>query len=74
MKRDDLYYEQFSGVPFTGGVTRNQQGLFNNGKAEGAWVCYWFNGQLNGKGNYKNGKNYGVRVICWSNGQCHVRH
>jgi hypothetical protein len=47
MKRDGLYYEQFIDVPYTGEVTRDQQGLFKNDKAEGAWFFYWVNGQLN---------------------------
>jgi hypothetical protein len=47
MKRNGLYYEQFTNIPYTGEVTRDQQGLFKNGKADVAWVCYWVNGQLN---------------------------
>jgi antitoxin component YwqK of YwqJK toxin-antitoxin module len=74
VKRDGLYYEKFTDVPFTGEVTRAQKGLFNSGKAKGAWVWYWGNGQLNGKGNYKNSKKDSVWVICQSNGQCHIRH
>jgi hypothetical protein len=74
VKRDILYDVKFTDVPFTGEVTRDQKGLFKSGKAEGAWVWFWDNGQLNGKGNYKNGKKDGVWGICRSNGQCHVRH
>jgi antitoxin component YwqK of YwqJK toxin-antitoxin module len=69
VERDGIYYEQFTDVPFTGEVTRYQQGSFKSGKAEGAWVWYWDNGQLNGKGNYKNGKKDGMWVIYRSNGQ-----
>ena len=34
-----------------------------HGKIEGAWVYYYFDGQLSSKGNYKNGKREGAWVF-----------
>ena len=62
VKRDGLYYEKFTDVPYTGDVTGDEQGSFKNGKREGAWVSYWENGQLRRKGNYKNGNKDGAWV------------
>ena len=56
VKRDGIYYKKFSQVPFTGMVTGKSQGSFKNGKREGDWVEYWYNGQLFYKGTYKDGK------------------
>ena len=59
VKRDGLYYEKFSDVPFSGKVTGLHKGSIKNGKKEGAWVGYRDDGQLSYKGNYKNGKEDG---------------
>tara|TARA_B110000285_G_C15076312_1_gene590946 strand:+ start:1095 stop:1580 length:486 start_codon:yes stop_codon:yes gene_type:complete len=70
VKRDGIYYPQFSDVPFTGKVTGKSQGSFKNGKKEGDWVSYSDNGQLEAKGNYKNGRQEGDWTGYWSmNGQ-----
>ena len=75
VKRDDLYYEKFTDVPYTGKVTVDEQvkhmdveGVFKNGKAEGAWIEYWL-GQLWRKGNFKNGKEDGAWVYYHDDGQ-----
>ena len=75
VERDGLYYEKFTDVPYTGKVTvdeqgkpRDVEGVFKNGKAEGAWVEYWI-GQLWRKGNFKNGKEDGAWVYYNDNGQ-----
>ena len=62
VERNDLYYEKFTNVPFTGKVTGNSQGSFKNGKRYGAWVWYYGNGQLSYIGNYKNGIKEGAWV------------
>jgi antitoxin component YwqK of YwqJK toxin-antitoxin module len=62
VKRDGLYYEQFSDTPFTGEFIRYRangqlykKGSYKDGKKEGEWVEYYDNGQLFEKGNFKNG-------------------
>ena len=62
VERNDLYYEKFTDVPFSGKVTGEYQGSLKNGKWDGAVVSYWENGQLESKGNFKNGKRDGVWV------------
>lgn len=69
VKRDDLYYEKFTDVPYTGKVTGSEQGAFKGGKKEGAWIEYYENGQLKEKRNYKSGKRDGVWVFYSENGQ-----
>jgi hypothetical protein len=57
VKRDGLYYKQFTDVPFTGKITgKKTQGTIRNGKKDGPWVSYYDNGQLWFKGVYKDGK------------------
>ena len=58
VKRDGLYYEKSSDVPFTGKTTGDEQGTFKNGKKHGHWFV-WDNGQLDTAGTYKNGKREG---------------
>ena len=60
VKRDGLYYEQFTDVPFTGKVTGQEQGSFKDGRKHGRWVSYYDNGQVWMKGTYKNGKREGT--------------
>jgi hypothetical protein len=70
VERDGLYYPQFSDVPFTGEVTGSQtQGSFKNGKKDGDWVRYHYNGQLRDKGNYNKGSKEGLWVVYFQNGQ-----
>ena len=67
--RNDLYYEKFTNVPFSGEVTGQEQGSFKNGKRDGAWVFYHQNGQLWYEGNYKNGKEEGAFISYSEYGQ-----
>ena len=67
--RNDLYYEKFTDIPFSGKVTGVQQGSIKNGKFDGAWVKYHKNGQLFFKANYKNGRAEGAWVYYRKNGQ-----
>ena len=50
VKRDGLYYKKFNDDPYSGKVTGTEQGTLKNGKWEGAYVRYWYNGQLRKKG------------------------
>lgn len=71
-KRDGVYYQKSSEVPFTGRVTGQSQGLIKNGKRHGFWEifndphaickdeprpCF---GTLFSSGRYENGKADGV--------------
>ena len=69
VERNDLYYEKFTDIPFSGKVTGVQQGSIKNGKFDGAWVKYHKNGQLFFKANYKNGKAEGAWFSYSDNGQ-----
>jgi len=69
VERGGIHYKKFSDVPFTGKVTGNTQGSFKDGKEDGPWVDYWFNGQLFYKGTYKDDKKVGPWVDYWDNGQ-----
>ena len=69
VERNDLYYEKFTNVPFSGIVTGHEQGSFKNGEKVGDWVGYHENGQLSHEGNYKNGKKVGDWVSYHENGQ-----
>ena len=41
VKRDDLYYENFTDVPFSGEIDEGlERGELEDGKQEGPWVEY----------------------------------
>jgi len=44
-------------------------GTYENGKREGNFVWYYFNGKVNGKEFYRNGKQEGEETYYFSNGQ-----
>ena len=69
VRRNGLYYQKFTDVPFTGEVEGKWKGSIKNGLKEGTWVTYYDNGQLWGKGDYKNGDEEGTWVEYWKNGQ-----
>jgi antitoxin component YwqK of YwqJK toxin-antitoxin module len=70
VKRDGLYYRQFTDTPFTGKITEKKiQGTFRDGKRDGPWVYYHDNGPLRAKGTYKNGRRDGPWVTYHKNGQ-----
>ena len=70
IKRDGLYYEKFTDVPFSGEIDEGPvRGELKDGKREGPWVYYYDNGQLDNKGVYENGRKEGPWVSYWSNGQ-----
>jgi antitoxin component YwqK of YwqJK toxin-antitoxin module len=70
-RKDGLYYKKYAKVPFTGtmkvfhAVDPDDQHRLNdqlwkninykNGKQEGRYESFWFNGQLGFRGNIKNG-------------------
>ncbi|MDA9185710.1 hypothetical protein N9O40_00130 [Planktomarina sp.] len=69
VKRNDLYFEKFTDVPFTGEVSGQYNGKFKNGKRKGKWLSYYSNGGLSDKGNFKDGKSEGLWVNYHKNGQ-----
>jgi antitoxin component YwqK of YwqJK toxin-antitoxin module len=69
VKRDGLYYEKFTDVPFTGNSIGKYQGKISKGKLEGEWLRYYWNGQLQEKRNYKKGKWEGEQLEYYDNGQ-----
>ena len=71
VKRDGVFYNKFSDVPFTGKIESRKIGTGNykNGKREGFWIGYYDNGQLMYKGNWKNGKREDAWVSYWNSGK-----
>ena len=71
VKRDGLYYQKFTDVPFTGKVVGRLVGEIKNGRKvlEGEWLSYHENGQLKFKRNYKDGKLEGEWLVYYENGQ-----
>ena len=67
--RNNLYYNKFTGVPFTGEIFGLENGRFKNGELEGFWKYYYKDGQLRNKVNYKNGKKDGLWETYYENGQ-----
>jgi len=57
--REGFYYQKFSDTPFTGEVTGQFKGLFENGVKVGLWEVYYSDGSLLLKGYYVNGKQVG---------------
>jgi hypothetical protein len=49
VKRDHLYYEKFTHIPFSGEVTGNIQGSFKDGIPDGLWVIYYADEQVGEK-------------------------
>ena len=75
-RREGIYYKKSTDVPFTGKVTgkdpeynRKTQGSFKDGKWDGPYVSYHYNGQLWEKYSYKDGKVDGPFVSYWDNGK-----
>jgi hypothetical protein len=63
VKTDGLYYKKFSDVPFTGKITEGlTQGSFRNGKWDGPYIDYHYNGRIFAKGTYKDGMYDGLWV------------
>ena len=69
VEREELYYEKFKDVPFTGKVTGQKQGKIRKGIKVGEWVEYWDSGQIEVKESYKNGELDGEQLEYYENGQ-----
>ena len=69
VKRDGLFYEKFTDMPFTGNVTGKKQGKIIEGKPVGEFLTYYESGQLKEKINYKDGKKEGERILYYESGQ-----
>ncbi len=69
VQRNDLYYKQFTNVPFSGGVSGKDNGRIKGGKREGPWVSYHTNGQLMLTTKYEDGERDGLLFAYHDNGQ-----
>jgi hypothetical protein len=69
VKRDGLFFERFTDVPFTGTVEGSEQGSLTNGLRHGPWVFFDDNGHLLSRGNFKNGYENGSWEFYSKNGQ-----
>ena len=69
VKRDGLFYEKFTDMPFTGNVTGKKQGKIIEGKPEGEFLTYYEIRQLKEKVIYKDGKKEGEGLWYYENGQ-----
>ena len=68
VKREGIYYQKFTDVPFTGEVNGQEQGTMKNGGKEGFWIRYHKNGQLWDKGKFHFGEREGAWVYYEQNG------
>jgi len=83
IKRDGVFYEKFTDVPFNGKVTLKScesnephcKELVNlkNGKKDGFGLKFWDNGQLRYKINYVNGVKNGSFIEHHYNGQLETK-
>ena len=63
IKRNGLYFKEFSNIPFSGKVNSPTTGIgnFKNGKRDGIFLYYWKEtGQLKNKDEFKDGIKEGV--------------
>ena len=73
-ERDGLfYYKKFSSTLFTGEVENNllklKMGTIKNGKPDGLWETYYWNGQVHTSSIYKDGILNGLHEWYYENGQ-----
>ena len=70
VKREGLYYEKSTNVPFTGKVFGTSVGRIIKGKKAGEWLFYRDeDGVLKAKYYYKEGRIEGTYSLYWFNGQ-----
>jgi len=62
VERNNLYFEKFTDVPFSGKVTGQWNGNYKDGKPDGLWEKYSVDGELEEKGSYKDG----IRLGRWT--------
>ena len=73
VNRGGLYYKKFTDVPFTGEVSGQFNGKFENGRMDGRWVTYYESGELSTRYNYRLGKRFGSGVAYHINGQIRAK-
>ena len=56
VKRDDIYYQKFSNIPYSGKIIGTKTGKIENGIMVGEWLSYFKSGQLEFIHNYKMDK------------------
>ena len=73
--RESLWNKKFNDVPFTGEIDEGlERGSYKNGKREGFWETYWWNGQLSYRGTYRNGKRDGFWTQYDPEGRVQLKH
>jgi len=71
VKRDNLYYEKFTDVPYSGNVKGKKKGKLVNGIIDGEWKVYYdkYSTRLEMKVFYVNGIREGETLLFHPNGQ-----
>lgn len=69
IRKNGLFYESWSDVPFTGEITGIDRGAFKDGLRHGRWVQGHENGQVKSEGDYENGLKQGQWIGYYKNGQ-----
>ena len=71
VKRDNLYYEKFTDVPYSGNVKGKKEGKLVNGIIDGEWKVYYdkYSARLEMKVFYVNGIREGETLLFHPNGQ-----
>ena len=70
VKKEGLYYEKSTNIPFTGNVFGTSVGRIIKGKKVGEWLFYRDeDGELKAKYYYKEGRVEGEYSLYWFNGQ-----
>ena len=60
VQRYNLFYKKFTNFPFTGEISRIENGGFKKGNKDGKWLVFHENAQLRNKSKYKDGKQDGI--------------
>ena len=64
----DCTRRKFTNVPFTGEVSGQENGKFQDGKVVGEFVRFYDSGQLDYRVNYKDGKRHGLSEYYYQDG------
>ena len=69
VKRNNIFYEKSSKLPFSGQVKGRKNGRLVQGKINGLWITYLESGDLSYKANYKSGNLNGLWEKYHGNGR-----
>ena len=68
LKKDGIFYEKFSDVPFTGKITGPLKGTFKKGMKYGEFIKYYSDGKILSKINYFENRLDGSWIEYYRNG------